>query len=458
MIRIGNAAGFWGDQRDAPRRLVEASQLDYLTLEYLAELTLSILAYQRSKDPNAGFVTEFPAVVEDLVPALQQQKSLKIVTNAGGMNPAACAAAISEILSQAGMGETIVAAVAGDDLLPRLDQLQADGEHLSNLETGEPLRTLEQPVISANAYLGAAGIVDALQQGARIVITGRVADASLVVGPAIHEFNWDWDDWEKLGRATVVGHLIECGAQATGGIDSDWQPGWPLGNVGYPIAEVEADGNAIITKPEGTSGRVTPGTLAEQLVYEIGDPEHYLTPDVDADFHQVHFETVGDNRVRVVGGSGRPAPETLKVSMAYRDGYMVSGTLVVTGHNSIAKGEAAIETIRRRVEMAGVELTHFHGEVLGSGDSVARAVGDLPDPWEVVIRIAARAQDRSALERVARELAPLVTAGQPGVTGYTGARVKPHPVMAFWPSLVSRQHLSPEVSVKTCDEWMKSKS
>jgi len=321
-IRIGNAAGFWGDNLDAPRLLCESAPLEYLTLEYLAELTMSILAHQKSRDPNAGFVTDFPTVVESLLPTLKAQPDLRIVTNAGGIHPTACARRVAEILFQAKLTDVPIAVVSGDDLTADLDHHTAAGEKFVNIETGQPLGELRESVVSANAYLGAGGIVDGLAQDARIVITGRVADASLTVGPCVHEFGWRWDDWNSLAAATVAGHLIECGAQMTGGMYSDWTEQIPLAEVGYPIAEISADGSLVVTKPAGSDGLVTVGTVSEQLVYEIGDPARYLTPDVVADFSQVRLVQEADDRVCLSDAAGSVAPESYKVSLCYRDGFM----------------------------------------------------------------------------------------------------------------------------------------
>lgn len=457
-IAIGNGAGFWGDNLDAPRRLVEGAKLDYLTLEYLAELTLSILAHMKSKDPSAGYVPDFTTVMASLVPALQAQNQLKIVTNAGGMNPQACARKCSEILLQAGMGDVRVACVSGDDLLPRLAELRAAGEEFINLDTGEPLSKLGVPLASANAYLGAAGIVESLQQQARIVVTGRVADASLTVGPAVHEFGWAWDDWKCLGMATVAGHLIECGAQVTGGMYSDWTPEIDLNAVGYPIAEIAENGYSVrISKPAGTGGRVTFETVAEQLIYEIGDPEHYLTPDVDADFTHVFGENTtndrGDDIVLVTGGRGRPAPERYKVSAAYLDGYIASGTLVVCGDRAEQKARQCGELILARLKASGNAPERSHIEILGMGDTW-RGVWPRPhNPLEVVVRVAVHDHSREKVERFVREFSPLVGSGPPGVTGYTGPRPQPYPVFAYWPTTIAREHVQAEVVVKSAKEW-----
>jgi hypothetical protein len=453
QIRIANGAGFWGDNLDTPRLLAEAGGLDYLTLEYLAELTMSILAHQKNKNSDAGFVTDFPIVLESLIPALKSQPNLKIVTNAGGMNPASCAWVVSKILSTAGLDELSVAVVMGDDLLPTFDEHLAAGGLFTNMETGKPLEAIRNRVVSANAYLGAGGIVEALQLGARIVITGRVADASLVVGPAVHEFGWDWNDWQRLAAASVAGHLIECGAQVTGGMYSDWNETIPLADVGYPVAELSEVGSVVITKPAGTGGAVSVGTVSEQLVYEIGDPTHYLTPDVDVDFTQIQLEQTGDDRIRVSGAQGNPAPESYKVSLAYSDGYMVSGTLVIHGPNAAGKAEECAKIIFERVRRSGYEPARTNVEYLGAGGSLPGIVPQSENAREVVLRISAHDPSQAAVERFSRELVPLVTSGPPGVTGYTGARPKPHPVLAYWPTTIDKSRVSPQVTVQSVKEW-----
>jgi len=337
QVRIGNGAGFWGDWLEAPRRLAMApdARLDYLTLEYLAELTLSILAHQRARDPSAGFVSDLPTVIESLLPALAAppphagSPGLRIVTNGGGMNPAACCTALGRLLAEHGMGRLLVACVAGDDLLPRLDELSRHGVSFEHFDDGTPLPVPPAQLASANVYLGAQGIVAALERDARVVVTGRVADASLTVGPAVHEFGWSWTDWNRLAAATVAGHLIECGAQVTGGMCSAWDPGWRLADVGYPIVEIDASGEFAVTKPAGTGGRVSFETVSEQLVYEIGDPAAYATPDAVADFSHVVLREQGSDRVAVSGARGHPAPPTLKASLSFRDGYLAVGTLAV---------------------------------------------------------------------------------------------------------------------------------
>ena len=458
QIRIGNAAGFAGDNLDAPRLIAETGQLDYLTLEYLAELTLSVLAYQKSRDPSVGFIQDVPVVARDLADVLKAQNQLRLITNGGGMNPRSCARTVAEVFCDTNLADLAIAACSGDDLLPRISELMTAGEEFRNLETDEPLDLEKYRVASANAYLGCAGIVSALAQGARAVITGRIADASLVTGPLVHEFGWAADDWNKLGRATVAGHLIECGAQATGGMFSDWSADQAeLASVGYPIAIVDNNGDCTITKTKNSGGLVSRQTVAEQLVYEIGDPQNYLTPDVIADFANVTLEETGTNQVRAQGGAGKPAPETYKVSLAYHDGYAISGMIVFCGPNAVANARAGAEMVRQRTLQAGFDLDHFEAEVLGAGDTMRGCVSSdaaSNSPWDVVLRVAARDHRREAVNRVGRELAPLVTSGPPGVTGYTGSRPKSHPVLAFWPTTVHREHIEHQVVVKTAKEWL----
>jgi hypothetical protein len=444
-LRVGNGCGFWGDNLNAPVLLAEQGQLDYLTLEYLAELTMSILALQKQRDPQAGFATDFLDVLERLGPQLNKQPGLKIITNAGGMNPAACAAAARSILNKAGLTGRSIATVTGDDLLPRLDALLAEGHTLAHLDTGEPLTAIRDRVVSANAYLGAGPIVEALQMGADVVITGRVADASLALAPAVHRFNWPWDDWDRLCAGAVAGHLIECGAQVTGGLWCNWQEAPDLGGVGYPIAEIEADGRLRITKPPGSGGALNCETVAEQLLYEVGDPAAYLTPDVTADFTSITLSAVAADIVAVDGARGKSATDSYKASIAYRDGFMSSGTLVIAGPDAAAKARHSGEMILERLRRAGIELQQSNIECLGAGAFVPGVVGGRGEPPEVVLRVSVRDARRAAVERFTKELAPLVTSGPPGVTGYTTGRPPVREVFAYWPALIAKTAVAPEV-------------
>jgi hypothetical protein len=455
-LRIANAAGFLGDNLDAPQLTVERAEVDYLTLEYLAELTMSILARQREKNPRLGYAEDFLTVLASLIPALRRQPQLRIVTNAGGVNPLACAHAAGTVLVSSVLSSVRIGVVTGDDLLPRLYELQDAGCRFEHTDTGEPLADLTKPIVCANVYLGARPIAEALAAGAHLVIAGRVADASLTVGPAAHHFRWPWDDWNTLAGASVAGHLIECGAQVTGGLYRDWQD-LNLADVGYPIAEVERDGSCVITKPAQTGGAVNRRTVAEQLVYEIGDPAHYLTPDVDVDFTTVDIAEAGDDRVAVRGATGKPPPNQYKVSLAYQDGYMANGQLLVYGQDCVSKAHACAEMIRRRLTRAGLQFADWHVECLGANEAVPGLHAAPDGIGEVMLRVTARDPRREVLERFVKEFAPLITSGPPGIAGYATGRPQVRPVLAYWPTLAPRELVVPKVEVRTAREWMAEK-
>jgi hypothetical protein len=448
-IRIGNGCGFWGDSVDAPIRLAERGKLDYLTLEYLAELTMSILAMQKQRDPNAGFAGDFLDVLERLTPILRQQPKLKIISNAGGMNPLACARRAKEILDKAGVAKRI-AVVSGDDLLPQLDDLLAT-QTFTNLDTGEKLETVRPRVVSANAYLGARPIADALAQGPDIVITGRVADASLTVAPAMHEFGWRWDDWDRVCAASVAGHLIECGAQACGGLWCNWRDVADWSDIGYPFVDLADDGSFTISSDTGPG--VNRETFVEQLLYEVGDPASYLTPDVVADFTSIALDVVDRRTMRVRCAKGRAATNTYKVSIAYRDGYLATGTLVIAGPNAAEKAKLSGDALLKRI---GQPFDRSNVECLGAGACAPGIFSPLPlgegpgvrtAPAEIVMRVSVHDRDKRKVERFAKEFAPLVTSGPPGVTGYTTGRPPVREVFAYWPALISKSAVEPKVEV-----------
>jgi hypothetical protein len=456
-VRIANAAGFLGDRPDAPRRLLERADVDYLTLEYLAELTMSILARQREKDPAAGFAGDFLDVLRDIAPLLVDRPGLCVVTNAGGMNVESCAKEASRILAAAGLGELPIGAVWGDDLLPKIGALTASGCDLAHMDTGQPLAELGEPVACANAYLGGEPIARALADGARVVITGRVADASLTVGPAVHALGWNWSEYDRLAAASVAGHLIECGAQVTGGYTTDWRR-YDLADVGYPIAEIEPGGDTVITKPDGSGGAVTRHTVAEQLVYEIGDPRCYKTPDVDVDFTSVSVREVGTDRVAVSGARGTAPSGFYKVSLAYRSGFTAAAQLLVYGTDAVDKAKAAAAIVQERLRRTDLKPEKWNVELLGNGDGVpgiGRPAFDVDNhPREIVLRLSAWDRRREVLERFTREIAPLITSGPAGLAGYAVGRSPVREVMAYWPALVPRDAVKPLVAVRTCSQWL----
>jgi hypothetical protein len=454
-IRIGNGAGFWGDNLDAPFLLARDGQIDVLTLEYLAELTMAILSHLRIKNPAAGYVTDFPELVERLAPILAEQPELRIVTNAGGLNPQSCAARCGVILARAGAGGTPVGVVTGDDVLARIPDWIAESLDLAHLETGEPITRVAGPLVAANVYLGAWPITEALKHGSRIVVTGRVADASLTLAPAAAHFGWGRDDWHRLAGASTAGHLIECGAQATGGLWYDWQNLPDFAGIGYPIAEISGDGSFVLTKPPGSGGQVSVGTVTEQLLYEIDDPARYRTPDVDIDFTGLSLAGDGVDRVKVTGAAGNPPSDRLKLVAVYRDGWSASGLVAVVGRDAEAKARAAGTMVLDRVRRAGHVLADALVECIGAGDVACGAVRPAAPPFEVMLRVTVRDSNRASVERFCRELAPLVTAGPPGIAGYASGRPTPRPAFGYWPSLVPRSAADSgtRVEVRTAAEW-----
>ena len=446
VVRIANAQGFWGDDVDAPARVVARTpDLDYLTLDYLAEVSMSIMAAQRQKDQSLGYARDFVDVVRDLVPLWKDGARVKIVTNAGGLNPEGCARACLQILRHAGLDRLRVGVVAGDDVLPVLTA-SPDDDAYRNLETGESLMLMRERLVTANAYLGAEGIARSLEQGADIVITGRVADPSLVVAPAMVHHGWDATDYHRIAGATVAGHIVECGRQACGGIATNWLELPDPANMGFPIVEIADDGSCVVTKPAGTGGRVSIETVKEQLLYELGDPAHYLSPDALVSFLGISLEQIGKDRMHVSGARGSAPPDTYKVSATYRDGYTATGMLTIFGRDAVAKARRCGEIVLERVRQSGYDLERTHIECLGATD-VAPGVLSLRDHLEIVLRVTAADARRDAVERFTKEFAPLVTSGPQGVTGYATGRPKVRPVFGYWPCLIARDrvHVTAEV-------------
>jgi hypothetical protein len=447
-VRVANGQGFWGDSVDAPLALVEGGPVDYLGMDYLAEVTLSIMMRQKLKNPQAGYATDFLDFVRRALPALVG-KGVKVVTNAGGLNPGACRERVFAIARELGIADLKIGIVEGDDLLARLPGLIASGHALENMDTGAPLATVLDRVSSANAYLGAQPVARALAGGAQIVLCGRVTDTALALGPLIHEHGWAADDWDRLAAGTICGHVLECGAQATGGNFTRFWEVPDLWDVGYPVAEVSADGSFVVTKHPGTGGMVTVDTVAEQLVYEMGDPESYVTPDVTADFTSIGLAQEGSDRVRVSGIRGRANTPFLKVSASYLDGWKASGQVTLTGPRAVEKARLAAEIVWRRLARAGVVFAEAdrREELLGAAAVLPGILAPPAEPAEVVLRLAVRDGDRGKVERFGKEIAPLVTAGPPGVTGFAGGRPKPQEVVAYWPALLDRREVEPHLTV-----------
>ncbi len=453
-IRIASGQGFWGDLLTAPVEQVRRGPIDYLMLDYLAEVTMSILQKQRSRNPAEGYARDFVSVVAEILPDIVE-KNIRVLANAGGVNIPACREAVLATARDRGFaGRLRVGAVLGDDILARLRDLVAAGHELRNLETGEPLESVLDRVESANAYIGAAPMVEALARGADIVITGRSTDTALTYAPMMYAFGWAPDDWDRLAAGVVAGHINECGAQATGGnFLGDWRSVAPtLGDVGFPIIEASADGSFVVTKHRGTGGRVDVATVTEQLVYEMGDPREYITPDVVADFSTIQLAQEGPDRVRVSGVRGRPRTDRLKVSIAFQAGFKAVGTLVYAWPDPVNKARAADRILRERLERLGLRFDEIRTEFVGWNAAHGALAGPPPpDLPEVELRVAVRAAERAPVERFTRELAPLILTGPPTVTGFAGGRPRVQDVVAYWPALIDRAEIEPHLRVEVTE-------
>jgi len=446
MIRIANGQGFWGDSLEAPIEQVRRGPIDYLTLDYLAEVTMSILQKQRARDPRAGYARDFVDMVKRAMPEISG-KGIKVIANAGGVNPQACRDAVKAFAPKG----LKIGVVAGDDIMDRLDTFLAQGLEMKNLDTGEPLGTVRSKVQSANVYFGARPVVEALSQGAQIVITGRCTDTGIALAPMIHEFGWKEDDWDRLSAGTIAGHTVECGAQCTGGnclIEWDSIPN--LGDIGYPIIEAEPDGSFVITKHAGTGGRITVASVKEQLVYEMGDPREYITPDCVADFTTIELTQDGPDRVRYTGIRGRPATAFYKVSISYFAGYKAVGSLVYAWPDAYRKAQAADRILRERLDRLGLRFEKVLTEFVGANACHGSAAGEpSPDLPEVAMRVGVRGPDKAAIERFTKEIAPLALNGPPTVTGFGSGRPKVEEMVAYWPALIPKTAVEPVVTVES---------
>ncbi len=442
MIRIANGQGFWGDWLEAPVRLVEQGPLDYLALDYLAEVTMSILQKQKEADPRLGYARDFPPLIARIASRLRE-RGVTAIANAGGVNPAACAREVRRLAPQ-----LKVAVVAGDDIFPRLDELLAQGHELRNTDSGEPLETIRGRILSANAYLGAAPLVEALATGADVVIAGRCTDTALTLAPMAHRFGWAWEDWRRLAAGVIAGHIVECGAQSTGGnCQADWETIPDMANIGYPIVEAEPDGSFVVTKHHNTGGRVSLETVKEQLLYELGDPKNYITPDCVADFTSIRLAADGENRVRVTGIRGGPRTPMLKVSIAYSRGWKAVGTLVYSAPQAIEKARAAGRIVCERLSQLGLRFEEIHTEIFGANACHGPAAPENPNPAEVMLRVGVRGPERASVDRFTRELVPLVLSGPPTATGFGEGRPSVREVVAYWPALIPREVIRTSVEV-----------
>ena len=447
-IRIASGQGFWGDLLTAPVDQVTKGPIDYMMMDYLAEVTMSIMQKQKMKDPSLGYAKDLVPLMEKILPTIVE-KNIKVITNGGGVNPTACRDAIFAVAKKLGIKGLKIGVILGDNILDSLDSLKQKGIELNNMETGESLDTVRERLVSANVYLGARPIVEALQQGAQIIISGRTTDTALTYAPMIHEFGWKWDDWDLLAAGVVAGHINECGGQATGGnFSADWKSVPDLAHIGFPIAEAFPNGEIIFTKHENTGGLVTVQTVSEQLMYEIGDPTNYITPECVADFTTIRLEQVGKDRVKVSGVKGKPSTPFFKVSMSYSDGYTAIGTLTYAWPDALEKAKAADQILRTRIADLGLKFDEIRTEFLGL-NSCHGPIAQMPNVInEVVLRVGVRGQDYKTVQRFGMEIAPLILTGPPSVTGFAGGRPKPSEVIAYWPALMKKDAVQAEVIVE----------
>jgi hypothetical protein len=446
-IRIASGQGFWGDLLTAPVDQVTRGHVDYMMMDYLAEVTMSIMQKQKMKDPAMGYARDLVPLMEQILPVLMQ-KNIRVLTNGGGVNPLACRDAIFAVAKRLGIRGLKIGVVLGDDILTTIDDLNANGIPLKNMETREDVARIRDRIVSANVYFGARPLVEALRQGAQIIITGRTTDTALTYAPMIHEFGWSWDDWDRLATGVVAGHILECGGQASGGnFSADWKSVPDLAHIGFPIAEAYPDGTVVITKHEGTGGLVSVQTVSEQLLYEIGDPATYITPECIADFTTIQLQQAGKDRVKLSGVKGSPATDSYKVSMSYSDGYTAIGTLTYAWPDALEKARHADAILRTRLADLGLAFDEIRTEFVGL-NSCHGPIAPLPDVVnEVVLRVGVRGRDYKSVERFGKELAPLILTGPPSVTGFAGGRPKPSEVIAYWPALMPKSAVTPEVIV-----------
>ena len=449
IVRVASGQGFWGDLLTAPVDQIRGGPVDYLMLDYLAEVTMSIMQKQRARDPQAGYARDFVSLMREILPDCVK-RNIKVLSNAGGVNVHGCAEALSRSARDMGYGGKVkIGVVTGDDILDRLDEFAKKGIEIVNMETGEPLTAVHDRVQSANVYLGAQPLVEALKGGAQIVVGGRLTDTGLTLAPLAYEFDWAFEDWDKIAAGTIAGHIIECGAQASGGnCQYEWRSIPDLANVGFPIVEASPNGEFVVTKHTGTGGRVNGQSVKEQLLYEMGDPTSYITPDVVADFSSIHLADDGPDRVRVYGIKGAPKTDFYKVSIAYSSGWKAVGTLVYAYPDAYVKAKAADQILRARLERLGLKFDVILTEFVGVNATHGHLSGDPPaDIPEVQLRFGVRGESKADVERFTKELAPLILTGPPAVTGFAGGRPKVEEIMAYFPALIPKHLIEPKVAI-----------
>lgn len=446
-IRIASGQGFWGDLIEAPFWQVTKGDVDYLVMDYLAEVTMSILQKQKLKNPNFGYARDIPDLMKRILP-ICKQKNIKVITNGGGVNPIACAKAVLDVANNLNIKNLKIGIVLGDDIQNRIDEIISLGCELNNMDNNESIISIKDKLLSANVYFGAFPIVEALKNNADIIITGRTTDTGLTLAPMIYEFNWNSNNYNLLSAGTVAGHILECGAQATGGnFLGNWNEIENFAEIGFPIAEAFPNGDVIITKHENLGGLVSIDSVSEQLLYEIGDPKNYITPDCVADFSSIKLEQIEKNRVRVINVSGTNETEFYKVSCSYSAGYSSSSSLTYSWPNALTKAKAADKILRQRLENLNLQFDEMRTEYVGFNSCHGPLSVELDEDKinEIQLRIAVRSNDYKSIERFGKEIAPLILTGPPSVTGFAGGRPKPSEVVAYWPALIPKKLVNPIV-------------
>jgi hypothetical protein len=448
-VRIASGQGFWGDLPLAPVDQVRRGAIDYLMMDYLAEVTMSIMQKQKMRNQAHGYARDFVEVFREILPDIRE-KGIKVLTNAGGVNPEACKDALLEVAADLGISGLSIAVVDGDDILGQIDSLSATGHLLHNMDDGRPVTEIRDSLLSANVYFGARPMVEALHLGADVVITGRVTDTGLCLAPMIHEFGWSFDDFDKMASGTVAGHILECGAQSSGGNFTDWHTVGDFTGIGFPIVEASADGSFVVTKHKGTGGVVNLMTVKEQLLYEIGDPAEYITPDCVADFSSIQLMEDGADRVRVMNIKGKPDTPFFKVSASYNDGYKMASSLVYSWPQALRKAVLGGEILKKRAERLALDIDEFRCEYVGFNGCSEQDItsGDLDTEYnEIQLRFSARGKNKDDLNRLGMEIAPLILTGPSSVTGFAGGRPRASDVVAYWPALISKKACTPRVRI-----------
>tara|TARA_B100001287_G_C22656260_1_gene517869 strand:+ start:216 stop:1571 length:1356 start_codon:yes stop_codon:yes gene_type:complete len=445
IIRIANGQGFWGDSPQAPLDLVADGNIDYLTMDYLAEVTMSIMQKQKNKNPSLGYAKDFIDFLEKSLIDINQKK-IKVVTNAGGVNPEECRKKILKLAKKLGI-DIKVGIIIGDDIYKDIDKFIEKGTSFNNLDSLQPISDIKDDICSANVYIDSFNISEALSQGADIVLAGRASDPGLVLGPCIYEFNWSKNDYDLIACGTVAGHIIECGAQCSGGNYSKWYEVNDLSNIGYPIIEMQKDGNFIVTKNKNSGGLVNRFTVSEQILYELGDPKNYISPDVIVDFTSIKLDDLGNNQVKVEGIKGKKPTNTFKVSINYHRGYKAVGQITVSGPSAIKKANMITEIIWDRLSRKGLEYSKKNSEFIGFNSCHRGIDKEELDPSEIVLKISVMDSDKNKVNEFGKEIAPLITNGPPGVTGFSGGRPKAQEVIAYWPSLIDKKYIKTEVTI-----------